>query len=107
MIRLIRYFVPLLCILALAAHFLRQNNLFLVFVCALGVPFLFIRKSSVVRLMQLFFTLAGVEWLRTTYVLVMERKALDLPWLRMAVILISVAIATLGSTLLLNGRDLR
>jgi hypothetical protein len=106
MIRVVRPILPLLCILVLAAHFLREEHLFLMLACFFSIPFLFIRRSRVVRWMQVVLVIAGIEWIRTTYVLVMQRIALALPWMPVAAILISVAIATAGSALLLNGRDL-
>ena len=96
--------VPVLCILILAAHFLRERSLAFMVVSIAGIPFLFIRKLWVVRATQLFFVLAGMEWVHTTLVLVTERKALGLPWMRMAVILSAVAVLTLGSALIVNRR---
>lgn len=58
------------------------------------------------RGMQLYFVLAGMEWIRTTIVLVMERKVLGLPWIRMAVILSSVAVLTLASARIVHRKDL-
>jgi hypothetical protein len=107
MVRTFKYAIPLLCILLLAAHFFRKTELFFLLVSVFGLPLLFMRRPMVMRIMQLFFILAGIEWARTTFALVMERKALGLPSLRMAVILGFVTLLTFGSTMLLNARDSR
>ena len=98
--------IPLLCIIVLAAHFLRERNFALLLISLLSAPFVFVRKRWAVRGMQLFFILASFEWIRTTVVLAMERKVLGLPWMRMAVILGSVALLTLTSARIVNRTDL-
>jgi hypothetical protein len=102
----LNYAIPLLCIVVLAAHFLRERNLALMLVSIAGIPFLFIRRHWVIRGIQLFFVTASIEWIHTAFVLVTERRALGLPWIRMAVILGSVAALTLASARIVSRTDL-
>lgn len=98
--------LPLLCSLLLVAHFLRERNPALILVSLFSIPCLFIPRKWAVRGAQLFFILGSVEWIHTTLFLVADRKALDLPWMRMAVILTLVAALTLASALIVNSRKL-
>lgn len=102
----LRLAIPVLCSVLLAAHFLRERSLVFVALSMLGIPLLFVRNHWVVRGMQLFFILASMEWIHTTVGLVLERKAMGLPWIRMAIILGGVAALTLGSAGIVNRRDL-
>lgn len=102
----LRLTIPLLCIVILVAHFLRERNSALLLVSILSAPFLFVRKQWVVRGMQLFFILTSLEWIQTTMALAMERKALGMPWMRMALILSIVALLTLTSAWIVNRNDL-
>lgn len=102
----LRLAIPVLCSVLLAAHFLRERSLVFVALSMLGIPLLFVRNHWVVRGMQLFFILASMEWIHTTVALVLERKAMGLPWLRMAIILGGVAALTLASAGIVNRRDL-
>ena len=102
----LKYAIPLLCIVVLAAHFLRERNSALMLVSIAVIPFLFIRGQWVMRVMQLFFVTASFEWIHTAIVLMTERKALGLPWIRMAVILGIVAALTLASARIVSRADL-
>ncbi len=98
--------IPVLCSLILAAHFLREQNLALVLLSMLSIPLLFFKRPWAVRAMQVFFILAALEWIHTTVVLVMERKAMGLPWVRMAIILSAVTALSLVSAKFVNRTDL-
>jgi hypothetical protein len=103
----LKFAVPLLCLVVLAAHFLREQNSALMLVSIAGIPFLFIRGHWMMRGVQLFFVIASIEWIHTAIVLMTERKALGLPWVRMAVILGIVAALTLASARIVRRKDLK
>lgn len=98
--------IPVVCSVILAVHFLRDQNLAFVLVSILSIPLLFVRSRWVERGMQLFFILAGMVWIHTTVVLVLERNAMGLPWIRMAIILGAVTALTLASVKIVNRRAL-
>ena len=84
----------ILSTLALAAHFFRSGNVILM-ALSLGLPFfLFPKGQWGMRAMQVFLFLGGLEWIRTAMLLIMQRQAIGLPWLRMAFILGGVALFT-------------
>ncbi len=101
-------FIPIvLSFLVLAAHFLRAGSMVGV-VCVIGflavLPF---GRPWVARVAQVILVLGALEWVRTLAVLAMERRELEEPYLRMAVILGVVAAVTLGAALLFQTRTLR
>lgn len=68
---------------------------------------LFLRKWWVPRVFQLVLLLGALEWVRTAVSLAQMRMQMDLPWLRMAIILGAVALFTLLSGLVFKSRALR
>ena len=68
---------------------------------------LFLRYRWAVRLVQGILLLGSVEWIRTLCVLTADRQRAGEPWIRMAVILGSVALGTGGSVLVFRSRSLR
>ena len=100
-----RFLRPALAVasaLVLAAHFLRSGEWLLVGVC-LGLPLLLmLRRAWAVRLVQAALVLGGIEWFRTMLLLVRERQALGVPWDRMALILVAVALVTTSAAFLLR-----
>lgn len=75
---------------------------------ALAFPFLlFIKKRGTLIASQIFLYLGAVEWILTTYSLALGRIARGEDWLRMAIILGTVAAFTVFSGLLLNRKSLR
>ena len=91
----------------LAAHFLRQFDFPMTGLCLLLPFLLLIPRAWVARLIQGAMLLAAVSWLGTLRVLVAERQAAGLPWLRLAVILGAVAAVTLVGGALFETRRLR
>lgn len=86
----------------LGAHFYKAELLPMVILC-LSLPFLLmIRNSGVLRLLQVCLILGALEWLRTSYVLIVDRQQFDQPWTRLAVILGLVALGTALSALPLS-----
>jgi hypothetical protein len=68
---------------------------------------LFLRRPWVARLAQVALIAAALTWAVTLYELAQLRLGLGLPYMRMAVILGSVAVMALLSALLLQARFLR
>jgi hypothetical protein len=95
--------VPLvLSALLLGAHFFRAAELGLTAIC-LAAPFLLLTgRIWAVRVVQVFTVAGAAIWVRTAVVLAGERIEAGRPWLRMAIILGSVAAFTLLSALLVE-----
>jgi hypothetical protein len=75
----------------IAAHFLRLGSLVLA-VAGLAIPLLLLTRSKFASyILQALLVLAGAEWLRTLIAIAVRRHADAQPWIRMAVILGSVA----------------
>ncbi len=89
-----------LSLLILAAHFLRGQDLFLVAVNIGLTPLLFCKKPWVAQIIRIYLVLGSVLWVHTMSMIIMERKALGLPFAGAATILGSVALFTLASALL-------
>lgn len=101
-------YIPIvLSLVVLGAHFMRYGNTAGVYVAAALIGLLFLRKAWVARLVQVALVLGAVEWLRTLYMLVEFRVAMQQPYLRMVIILGVVALVTLCSALLLQTKPLR
>jgi len=91
-----------LTLVVLAAHFSRHDVPLLPWVF-LALPLvLLVRRPWVPRLFQIVLIVGAIEWLRTTVVLMGQRMDAGEPWLRMAVILVVVALVAAGSALLLG-----
>lgn len=96
-----------LALLVLAAHFFRADLPFLVPVCVGFAALLFVRFAWVPRTVGLALVLAAGEWLHTLAILVGDRLEAGQPWLRLALILSGVALATLLAAWLLNIEPVR
>lgn len=92
----ILYLFPVcLSLLILAAHFLRYGNMVVVLILLLMPMMLLIRRAWAARTIQGVLILGASEWLRTLFVLTTQRQAEGQPWIRMAIILGTVALITL------------
>ena len=91
-----------LSLVVLAAHFSRHDLPLLPWVCLALPLLLLVRRPWVPRLIQIVLIVGAMEWLRTTAVLMGERMDAGEPWLRMAVILVVVALVSVGSAVLLG-----
>jgi hypothetical protein len=101
-------YVPIvLSFLVLAAHFLRYGNTVVVAGLVALVGLLFLRRWWVARLMQVVLAIAALEWLRVTAMLVQERMAYGMPYLRLVVILGAVAAVTILAALLFQTKELK
>jgi hypothetical protein len=91
----------------MAAHFLRADNGPLVAVSLVLPLMLLLPRPWVARVVQFLLVLAGIEWLRTMVVLISRRQDSGEPWMRLALILISVSLLTMGSALVFRLAALR
>ena len=97
----------ILSFLILAAHFSRADITVLM-ILSLLLPFLlFIKESWVARTLQVILILGAIEWIRTIFILIETRKAMDQDWLRMAIILGGVALFTLMSALIFQTQSFK
>lgn len=95
---LVRLLPVLLSSLLLAAHFFRFGHLFLVLLSLIFPALLWIRKRWAVRVVQGILIIGSIEWLRTLLVFANIRIAVGEPWVRLVLILGTVAALTLAST---------
>ncbi len=95
--RLVRAIPTILSAVLLAAHFLRDGQIFVVVLCLLLPPLLIPRKLALLRLLQGLLVIGALEWLRTLWTMVQVRQAMDEPWTRLALILGVVAAFTLAT----------
>jgi peptidoglycan/LPS O-acetylase OafA/YrhL len=100
--------LPSVALAVLGAHFYRAGVWPAVLACValLGLMLLW-RRPWVPRLLQLGLALGTAEWLWTTFLLAQQRLALGQPWLRMALILLAVALFTAASAAVLGQRRVR
>jgi hypothetical protein len=103
----LRLLPAILSSLVLAAHFLRNGQILGVMIFLAAPWVLLIRESWAARLVQILLLLGSLEWIRTMAGLMEERKSQGEPWIRMAAILTGVALFTLISALLFQGKRLK
>ena len=97
----------LLSALLMAAHASRHDWL-LATIASLAFPLiLLMRRPWVPVLVQVALVLGALEWVRTTVVLARDRAAAGEPWIRMAVILGTVAAVTAASALVFRLQELQ
>lgn len=100
--------IPIVLSLAvLGAHFMRYGNSLGIIAAVVLVGLLFIRRPWVARLIQVALVLGAVEWVHTLYVYAQLRVAFGEPYVRLVIILGTVAAITLTSALLFQTRDLK
>jgi len=103
----IRLLPVLLSFLLLGAHFFRAGFPWLAYACVALPLLLWVRRVWVVRVIQVLLLAGGLEWLRSTIVLVSARRSAGESWTRLALILGAVVAFTVGSTLVFRSRGLR
>lgn len=93
--------------LILSAHFSRQGFPILSILC-LVIPFLlFIKRTWVVKLIQIFLVLGSIEWIRALFIYVNERQSISEPYIRLVIILGIIALFTGLSTLVFRNKALK
>jgi uncharacterized membrane protein HdeD (DUF308 family) len=91
----------------MAAH-LYRGSMFILMAISLLIPFILIWKSKIsARILQLFFVLFGLEWIRTLVILVDVRMENGEDWMRMAIILGIVALLNFLSLLVFRSNRLK
>ena len=95
--RFILFAAPVLSLLVLGAHFMREGGMILPAACVALILLIAWRRRWVPGLIQAALVLGTLEWIRTAYVLVQQRMAEGRPWTRMAIILGIVALITAAS----------
>jgi len=90
----LRLLPVVLALAVLAAHFYR-GQLWVPFgVTVALLPFLFIRAPWAARVLQAALVIGALEWIRTAAALIALRLSMGMPWMRLAIILGVVALAT-------------
>ena len=84
----------LLSCLVLAAHFFRDDNVYLMLVACAAPLLLLFRRTWATRFLQALLIVGALEWVRTTLQVKQIRIEEGRDWHRMAVILFSVAAFT-------------
>ncbi|PTN36550.1 4Fe-4S binding protein [Desulfonatronum sp. SC1] len=98
---------PTLSCLLLAAHYLRSGDLGMVAVCLALPGLFFLRRAWVRPVLQAAFAAGMAVWVLAMMDLIQFRQVVGLPWLRLALILGSVAVVTGAGALFLETRVLR
>jgi len=107
MMSILLLLAPALSFVVLAAHFYRAGTWWLALTSAVLLSLLALPRAWVARLVQACLLAGSGEWLWTTFTLVQQRLALGQPWVRLAVILAAVALATAASALVFRAARLR
>ena len=97
--KILKLLPVILSMLLLGAHFYRAGHLLFAIGALLSLGLLCIRKPQATWLMQGLLAAGAAEWLITVILLVTDRQAQGLPWLRLAIILSLVSLCTLLSAL--------
>jgi len=104
----VRLVPVVLSTLLLGAHFFRAGLTLLAVLIVLFPVVLLVKRAWAARLTQFVLFLGGIEWVRTLLVFAAGRREMGQPWTRLAVILGTVALFTVGSGLLFSlSGDLR
>ena len=91
----------------LAAHFYRAGALVPLVATVVAAALLFVRRPWAARGLQAGLVVGALEWLRTLALLVQARQATGQPYLRLALILGAVALATALAALAFRSRAVR
>lgn len=103
----IRLLLPAIALLLLAAHFYRAGLLLPALLSAALLALLAVPRPWAARTLQIALVLGAFEWLRTLAVFAAERLSLGQPWLRLVLILGTVAAVTLAAAWIFQHRTLR
>lgn len=103
----LRLLPVILSMMLLGAHYYRAGFIPLVVIIFASLFLLLIRQPWVVRVIQVELVIGGIEWVRTTFNLVMMRQSMNMPWIRLAIILGGVALFTVFSLLVFRSVSLK
>jgi hypothetical protein len=94
MFSFLRRIPVMLAFLVLAAHFLRAGQWLLIAACFVAMVLAWVPRKWTGILVSILLAAGAMEWLRTMTLLMRVRQMQDEPWIRMVVILGSVAVFT-------------
>lgn len=97
----------ILSLIVLGAHCMRMGTPYLMVIPLAALVLLIWPRRWVARLAQVTLIIGALEWLRAMTGYVSVRMQLDMPWLRLAIILGGVALFTLLSSLVFRTQRLR
>jgi hypothetical protein len=103
----IRLLPVILSLLLLGAHYYRAGFIPVVAIMGAGVLMLLIRRPWAARIVQILLCVGGIEWIRTTFGLVMMRQSMGMPWVRLALILGGVALLSFCSVFIFRAGSVR
>jgi prepilin signal peptidase PulO-like enzyme (type II secretory pathway) len=98
---------PALAFLVLAAHFFRAGDLAFFVVALLFLPLLFVPRRWAARLVEAGLLAGTVVWVRALGEFAGQRRAMGLPYTRLAAILGGVALATAACLLVFRSERAR
>ena len=81
--------------LLFAAHIMRSFGIIWAMAILILLFTLFIRREWIIRLWQIIIAFEIVEWIRTTIVIVQLRLAVEMPYLRLLIIMSAVILFSL------------
>jgi hypothetical protein len=96
----------ILSLLVFCAHLLRSGAGILIPLVLMSLALLLVKHGLVARFFQFMLTLVAAQWVLTAIFSAREHAASGQPWLRMAIILGSVALFTFVSALLFEAPPL-
>jgi hypothetical protein len=99
-LRILRFMLPALALVLLAAHFFRGGLISLAAFSLGLVALLFVQRSWAHRALQAALALGALEWLRTAWSLAAQRAAAGEPYGRLLLILGAVAAITVVAAVL-------
>jgi len=106
-VNFIRLLPVIVSLLLLGAHYYRAGFIPLVASMGTGVLILLVRQPWAVRIVQVLLIVGAIEWTRTTFVLVMMRQSMGLPWMRLSLILGGVSLLAIGSLFVFRAGSVR
>ena len=98
---------PALAFLVLAAHFFRAGNVAFLVVALLFLLLLFVPQRWAARLVQAGLLAGTVVWVRALAEFAGQRRAMGLPYTRLAIILGGVALATAACLLVFRSERVK
>jgi hypothetical protein len=106
-INFIKLLPVIVSLLLMAAHFYRAGLLPVTAIVLVVTCMLFVPHGWVVRIIQALLAAGSIEWFITLSKLVSMRQAMNMPWIRLVLILGSVSIFTFGSIFMFRMKSLR
>jgi len=103
----LRLVPAVLSLLLLAAHYYRAGLLPVAVVIIVSMLSLFVRREWSLKIARLLLFAGGFEWIRITFLLTSARQAAGAPWMRLAIILGSVAVICYAALALLYSQSVK